>query len=214
MSLLADRRSASPIHAPALPGFEHLRRYWDPTQACMTVKVLPGEFYVSTQHELVTTVLGSCVAACIRNPRLGIGGMNHFMLPDGGGDADSPVSASMRYGTYAMEVLINQLFALGARRERLEAKVFGAARVLPGMSDIGERNAAFAIEYLKRESIRLLAEDLGHNEPCKIYYFAQSGRVLLKRLRSLRNDTIVQRERDYAEKLGTLARGSAADLFK
>jgi chemotaxis protein CheD len=86
--------------------------------------------------------------------------------------------------------------------------------VLPGMSDIGERNAAFAIEYLKRESIRVLAEDLGHDEPCKIYYFAQTGRVLLKRLKSLRNDTIVRRERDYAAKLDKISSGGAADLFK
>lgn len=175
-------------------------------------KIGPGEYYITQRDMLIVTVLGSCVSACLRDPVAKVGGMNHFMLPTR--DGEGPLSASARYGAYAMEVLINQLFALGARRERLEAKVFGAARVLPGMSDIGERNAAFAIDYLKRESIRVLAEDLGHNEPCKIYYFAQTGRVLLKRLRSLRNDTIVQRERDYAEKLGTLSRGSAADLFK
>jgi chemotaxis protein CheD len=138
--------------------------------------------------------------------------MNHFMLPDR--DTEGPLSASARYGAYAMEVLINQLFALGARRERLEAKVFGAARVLPGMSDIGERNAAFAIAYLKRESIRVVAEDLGSEEPCKIYFFPQSGRVMLKRLKSLRNDTIVKRERDYAARLDRISgRAGSADLF-
>jgi chemotaxis protein CheD len=175
-------------------------------------KIGPGEYYITQRDMLIVTVLGSCVSACLRDPVAKVGGMNHFMLPDR--DGEGPLSASARYGAYAMEVLINQLFALGARRERLEAKVFGAARVLPGMSDIGERNAAFAIEYLKRESIRVLAEDLGHDEPCKIYYFAQSGRVLLKRLKSLRNDTIVQRERDYAAKLDKISSGGAADLFK
>jgi chemotaxis protein CheD len=175
-------------------------------------KIGPGEYYITQRDMLIVTVLGSCVSACLRDPVAKVGGMNHFMLPDR--DAEGPLSASARYGAYAMEVLINQLFALGARRERLEAKVFGAARVLPGMSDIGERNAAFAIDYLKRESIRVLAEDLGHDEPCKIYYFAQSGRVLLKRLKSLRNDTIVQRERDYAAKLDKISSGGAADLFK
>lgn len=175
-------------------------------------KIGPGEYYITQRDMLIVTVLGSCVSACLRDPVAKVGGMNHFMLPDR--DVEGPLSASARYGAYAMEVLINQLFALGARRERLEAKVFGAARVLPGMSDIGERNAAFAIEYLKRESIRVLAEDLGHDEPCKIYYFAQSGRVLLKRLKSLRNDTIVQRERDYAAKLDKISSGGAADLFK
>ena len=175
-------------------------------------KIGPGEYYITQRDMLIVTVLGSCVSACLRDPVAKVGGMNHFMLPDREGEG--PLSASARYGAYAMELLINQLFALGARRERLEAKVFGAARVLPGMSDIGERNAAFAIDYLKRESIRVLAEDLGHDEPCKIYYFAQSGRVLLKRLKSLRNDTIVQRERDYAAKLDKISSGGAADLFK
>ena len=176
-------------------------------------KIGPGEYYITQRDMVIVTVLGSCVSACMRDPIAKVGGMNHFMLP--GRDAEGPLSASARYGAYAMEVLINQLFALGAKRERLEAKVFGAARVLPGMSDIGQRNAKFALDYLKRESIRVLAEDLGHEEPCKIYFFAQTGRVLLKRLKSLRNDTIVQRERDYAQRLERLSgRAGAADLFK
>jgi chemotaxis protein CheD len=175
-------------------------------------KIGPGEYYITQRDMMIVTVLGSCVSACMRDPVAKVGGMNHFMLPTR--DAEGPLSASARYGAYAMEVLINKLFALGARRERLEAKVFGAARVLPGMSDIGERNARFAIDYLKRESIRVLANDLGHDEPCKIYFFAQTGRVLLKRLKSLRNDTIVQRERDYAERLGRISGGGSADLFR
>jgi chemotaxis protein CheD len=176
-------------------------------------KIGPGEYYITQRDMVIVTVLGSCVSACMRDPVAKVGGMNHFMLPDR--DVEGPLSASARYGAYAMEVLINQLFALGARRERLEAKVFGAARVLPGMSDIGERNAAFAIDYLKRESIRVVAEDLGNDEPCKIYFFPQTGRVMLKRLKSLRNDTIVERERDYARKLEKLSvRAGSADLFK
>jgi chemotaxis protein CheD len=174
-------------------------------------KIGPGEYYITQRDMVIVTVLGSCVSVCLRDPVARVGGMNHFMLPDR--DVDGPLSASARYGAYAMEILINQLFALGARRERLEAKVFGAARVLPGMSDIGERNAAFAIKYLKRESIRVLAEDLGSDEPCKIYFFAQTGRVLLKRLKSLRNDTIARRERDYAKRLDSISRGGPADLF-
>ena len=176
-------------------------------------KIGPGEYYITQRDMVIVTVLGSCVSACMRDPVAKVGGMNHFMLPDR--DMEGPLSASARYGAYAMEVLINQLFALGARRERLEAKVFGAARVLPGMSDIGERNAAFAIDYLKRESIRVVAEDLGNDEPCKIYFFPQTGRVMLKRLKSLRNDTIVQRERDYARRLEKISGGAgSADLFK
>jgi len=176
-------------------------------------KIGPGEYYITQRDMVIVTVLGSCVSACMRDPIAKVGGMNHFMLPDR--DVEGPLSASARYGAYAMEVLINQLFALGARRERLEAKVFGAARVLPGMSDIGKRNAAFAIDYLKRESIRVVAEDLGNDEPCKIYFFPQTGRVMLKRLKSLRNDTIIERERDYARRLEKLSGGAgSADLFK
>jgi chemotaxis protein CheD len=174
-------------------------------------KIGPGEYYITQRNMVIVTVLGSCVSVCLRDPVARVGGMNHFMLPER--DIEGPLSASARYGAYAMEILINQLFALGARRERLEAKVFGAARVLPGISDIGERNAAFATKYLKRESIRVLAEDLGSDEPCKIYFFAQTGRVLLKRLKSLRNDTIVKRERDYAKRLDSISRGGSADLF-
>lgn len=176
-------------------------------------KIGPGEYYITQRDMVIVTVLGSCVSACMRDPVAKVGGMNHFMLPDR--DAEGPLSTSARYGAYAMEVLINQLFALGARRERLEAKVFGAARVLPGLSGIGERNAAFAMDYLKRESIRVVADDLGSSEPCKIYFFAQTGRVLLKRLKSLRNDTIVQRERDYAQRLERISGAAGiADLFK
>src|SRR3569832_486676 len=116
--------------------------YYDRTFDSDAAKILPGEYFFSLLVLLFVTVLGSCVAACIRDRVSGIGGMNHFMLPYGG-DADSPVSASMRYGTYAMEILINQVLKAGAKRENLEAKVFGGGAVLRGFtaSNVGERNA-------------------------------------------------------------------------
>src|SRR4051812_3924933 len=131
--------------------------YFDRTFDCDAAKILPGEYYFTPKDMLIVTVLGSCVAACIRDRVSGIGGMNHFMLPDGGGDADSPVSASMRYGTYAMEVLINDLLKAGARRENLEAKVFGGGAVLRGFTaiNVGERNAKFVLHYLQNESIKV-----------------------------------------------------------
>jgi chemotaxis protein CheD len=162
---------------------------------------------------VIVTVLGSCVSACLRDPKTNVGGMNHFMLPNHGTEPDGPLSESARYGAYAMEVLVNHLLALGARRERLEAKLFGAGRVIPGMSDIGERNAQFALEYLKRENIRVVAQDLGRDDASKVYFFPYTGRVLVKRLRMLRNDTIMERERDYAEQLGTLAKAKPVDFF-
>ena len=115
--------------------------YFDRSFKLETAKLLPGEYYVTDRNMMLVTVLGSCVAACVRDPRHGIGGMNHFMLPDVAGDGDSPVSNSARYGTYAMEILINQLIKLGARREALEAKVFGGGNVLRG-ADHRQRRAA------------------------------------------------------------------------
>jgi chemotaxis protein CheD len=126
--------------------------YYDRTFDCDAAKILPGEYYYTPKDMLIVTVLGSCVSACIRDRVKGLGGMNHFMLPDGG-DPGNPVSASMRYGTYAMEVLINDLLKAGARREHLEAKVFGGGAVLRGFSamNVGERNAAFVMQFLKTE---------------------------------------------------------------
>lgn len=83
--------------------------YYDRTFDCDAAKILPGEYYYTGKNMLIVTVLGSCVSACIRDRLTGLGGMNHFMLPDGGGDGGSPVSASMRYGSFAMEILINDL---------------------------------------------------------------------------------------------------------
>lgn len=188
--------------------------YYDRSFDCDAAKILPGEYYFTHKDMMIVTVLGSCVSACIRDRVSGIGGMNHFMLPDGG-DGDSPVSASMRYGTYAMEILINDLLKAGARRENLEAKVFGGGNVLRGFVaiNVGERNARFVKEYLKAENIRVVAEDLNDVWPRKVYFFPRTGKVLVKKLRQLHNNTLVNREQDYANKLVTKPVGGAVDLF-
>ncbi|MGB7480062.1 MAG: chemoreceptor glutamine deamidase CheD [Burkholderiaceae bacterium] len=189
--------------------------YYDRTFDRDAAKILPGEYYFTCKDMMIVTVLGSCVAACIRDGVTGIGGMNHFMLPYGGGDADSPVSASMRYGTYAMEVLINELLKAGARRENLEAKVFGGGNVLAGFAsmNVGERNASFVREYLRIENIRLLAEDLNDVYPRKVYFFPRTGRVLVKKLKQLHNNTLVNREQDYANRLQSTRVAGAVELF-
>ncbi|HYG42147.1 MAG TPA: chemoreceptor glutamine deamidase CheD [Bordetella sp.] len=160
------------------------RHYFDSAFHCPAVRVLPNEYYVATADEdlMISTVLGSCVAACIRDPHVGVGGMNHFMLPEG--DADTPASATMRYGAYAMEVLINELLKAGASRERLEAKVFGGGAVLSAMQqlNIGERNARFVLNYLKTEGIPVLAQDLGDVHARRIGYFPRSGQVMVRKL--------------------------------
>jgi len=190
--------------------------YYDRTFDCEAAKILPGEYYYTAKDMLIVTVLGSCVSACIRDRVRGLGGMNHFMLPDsGGGDAGSPVSASMRYGTNAMEVLINDLLKAGARRENLEAKVFGGGAVLRGFSamNVGERNAAFVTRFLKTERIPVLAEDLNDIYPRKVYFFPRSGKVLVKKLMQTQNDTLAKRELDYASRLKVAPVVGDIDLF-
>ncbi len=189
--------------------------YYDRTFDRDAAKILPGEYYFTGKDMLIVTVLGSCVAACIRDRVSGVGGMNHFMLPDSGGDADSPVSASMRYGTYAMEILINELLKAGARRENLEAKVFGGGNVLRGFISInvGERNAQFVRDYLRAEKIRITAEDLNDIHPRKVYFFPRTGKVLVKKLKQLNNNSLVNREQDYASRLQTSKVSGDVELF-
>jgi chemotaxis protein CheD len=187
--------------------------YYDRTFDCEAAKILPGEYYYTGRDMLIVTVLGSCVSACIRDRVTGLGGMNHFMLPDGGDSG--PVSASMRYGTYAMEVLINDLLKAGARRENMEAKVFGGGAVLKGFSsmNVGERNASFVMNYLKTEKMRVLAEDLNDIYPRKVYFFPRTGKVLVKKLMQTHNDTLARRELDYASRLKVTPVSGAIDLF-
>ncbi|TWI66639.1 chemotaxis protein CheD [Pseudoduganella lurida] len=188
--------------------------YYDRTFDCDAAKILPGEYYFTNKDMLIVTVLGSCVSACIRDRVTGLGGMNHFMLPDSGSDG-SPVSASARYGTYAMEVLINSLLKNGARRDNLEAKVFGGGAVLKGFTamNVGERNAAFVQQFLRNERIRIAAEDLNDVYPRKVYFFPRTGRVLVKKLMQSHNDTLAKREIEYASRLKAKPVAGEIELF-
>lgn len=190
--------------------------YFDRRLNLDAAKILPGEYYVTTREMVLVTVLGSCVTACIRDRLSGIGGMNHFMLPEGVNDLSDPLSASARYGSFAMELLLNQLAKLGAHRSLLEAKVFGGGNVLPGMTamNVGGRNAKFVVEFLAREKIRVAAQDLNDNYARKVYFFPKTGRVLLKKLRNLHNDTILQREREYTSRLKSTPVGGDVELFE
>jgi len=195
---------------------EHLatNRYFDRHFEADAAKILPGEYYVSDQGMLLVTVLGSCVAACIRDVEAGIGGMNHFMLPDDGGRSET-VGTSARYGSYAMEVLINHLLKMGARRNRLEAKVFGGGAVMASLasSNVGVRNAEFVLNYLKTEKIPIVAKDLLDSYPRKVYYFPQNGRVLVKKLHRVHNETLFSRERDYKARLSGSSLEGDVELF-
>ena len=190
--------------------------YFDRTFDTQAAKISPGEYYFTDKDMLIVTVLGSCVSACIRDIKTGIGGMNHFMLPDSAkADKDSPISESMRYGTYAMEVLINELIRNGARRNNLEAKIFGGGNVLRSFTanNVGERNATFVKKFLKDEGISISSEDLLDIYPRKVYFLPKTGKVLVKKLKQLNNYTLVKREEAYSSKLKSTDVGGDVDLF-
>ncbi|MCB1875749.1 MAG: chemoreceptor glutamine deamidase CheD [Chromatiales bacterium] len=190
-----------------LAGFEQVNRYWDRRSNVVAAKILPGEYYVTRSDEMITTVLGSCVAACIRDRVFGIGGMNHFMLPihddpsSFAGNSNRILSSATRYGNYAMEHLINTILTNGGHRKNLEVKVFGGGRIISELTDVGRKNIEFVCSYLETEGFQVTAKDLGGDSPRKVVYYPKSGRVLMKKLRSLHNDTIVQRERRYLHEI-------------
>lgn len=202
----------------ALRGFTHINRYWDKLHDIYAAKILPGEYYVTISDEAIVTVLGSCVSACIRDKVFGIGGMNHFMLPVGNDERLEMLKSATdatRYGNFAMEKMINDILKNGGRRENLEVKLFGGARVIKNMStmDIGKRNINFVREYIETEHIDLISEDLGDVFPRKVMYFPASGKVRVKRLRSMHNDTIVQREINYRHELEEQPAQTDIELF-
>ena len=188
--------------------------YFDTTFQSPAARILPGEYHVTRDDMVIVTVLGSCVAACLRDPESGIGGMNHFLLPDTAGSVDAD-GASARYGSYAMEVLINQLVKLKARRSRLEAKVFGGANVIPGMHqlNIGHRNADFVLDFLKTERIPVIASDLEDTCPRKVAYFPRTGVVRMKRLVDAGSREIVQREQRYKAEFSQAPVAGDIELF-
>ncbi|QYZ66543.1 MAG: chemotaxis protein CheD [Gammaproteobacteria bacterium (ex Lamellibrachia satsuma)] len=184
----------------SLPGFETINRYWDRNHKMPAAKILPGEYYVTTNDEIITTVLGSCVSACIWDTVFGIGGMNHFMLPlsdSGSWGGSDLVSTSTRYGNYAMEHMINDILRHGGHRPNLSVKIFGDGKIISGMSDVGEKNIQFIREYIEQEQLRLLGEDVGDIYPRKVVFYPASGRVRIKKLKHMHNDTVVKREVAY-----------------
>ncbi len=189
-------------------------RYFDRHFEREAVKILPGEYYATTNDTLIVTVLGSCVSVCLRDPIAGVSGMNHFLLPNEGGSNDV-LSESARYGVYAMDILINHMLKLGASRYRMEAKVFGGGNVLKGFTStsVGERNSEFVLDYLKTENIPILAKDLLDIYPRKVYFFPDTGQVLVRKIKSLHNTTIMDRESAYRMQLRNSQASGDVELF-
>jgi chemotaxis protein CheD len=186
--------------ALSLPGFEHVKRAWNEAYGANSARLNPGEYYVTKNDEAIYTTLGSCISACIRDRISGIGGMNHFMLPasaEEGGWKAAGLGSATRYGNFAMEHLINEILKNGGSRQNLEVKLFGGGRIIANMTDVGKRNISFARDYIETEGLRVTSEDVGDIFPRMVVYFPNTGKVRVKRLRSLHNNTIAEQETQY-----------------
>lgn len=190
------------------------RRYFDPRFEATIITVAPGEHEITAaKDEIVATVLGSCVSVCMRDPQLGIGGLNHFLLPRSNGSADA--GAGERYGDTAMEVLINDLLKRGAKRSNFEAKVFGGARVLSGatMLAIGDNNVAFVTEFLNREGIPIVSKDVGGTRSRRIHYQPSSGRAWVQHVQPTARDSDQEQEIAYLNRLKTQPVAGEVEIF-
>ncbi len=173
------------------------------------VKILPGEYFVHNEDMLIMTTLGSCIAACLYDRNAKVGGMNHFMLPDGAGE-------SGRYGSYAMELLINEMMKRGASRMTMEAKVFGGGQVVSGMTtmNVGERNTNFVMDYLKTERIPIVSKDVLDVYPRKVCFLPGSGKAMVKRLAPTNTDALLAQDRAAAQRaVPANTGGGSVDLF-
>lgn len=202
------------MSSSSLMEFSHIRRMQDTRFPYEIAVILPGEYFVSSEPRVVYTVLGSCISVCLRDPLVHVGGMNHFMLsaPTSGGGHDSWADSG-RYGSFAMEMLINDILKRGGRKGRLEAKVFGGGKIYDGAMDIGAANAAWALDYLEREGVPLMKANVGDVCPRKVYFFTDSGKVLLKKLDRLVAKAIAEEEGQYQRKLQRAPVESEVTLF-
>ncbi len=204
--------SAPPAASPAgvIFGFEHIERTTLPGSEKIRAKVRPGELYISRLDEEIMTILGSCIAVCVRDPVAGVGGMNHFLLPE----SNQPeIAESNRYGVWAMEMLINSLLKLGASRERLEIKVTGGGQIGSTGSMISSNNINFIDRFLAVEGFQPKARDVGGSNPRKIFYHPLSGRLIVNKLPPLQNAELSMEEIQLSRRLSRRSLSGAVELF-
>jgi len=190
--------------------------FWDPRLNALVSTVQPGGFAVTRRPDLVLgTLLGSCVAACICDPEAGIGGLNHFLLPDDGGTAARTPGQATRYGVHAMEVLINEVLKQGGRRNRLQAKLFGGANViaLSAPSSVGERNQRFTVEFLQREGIPITARDLGGEQARRVFFRPSTNKVLVQVLGRTDADRVEREEARLRRRFDNAPASGGVELF-
>ena len=187
----------------------------DPSDNLMSIKILPGEFYVTQQNEKIETVLGSCISACVRDPVAGVGGMNHFMLPveKQSCAVRAELADANRYGNYAMENMVNALLKLGAQRKQLEFKVFGGGRIMSQMTNVGWYNIGFTFDYLYTEGFRIVSQDIGDIYPRKVVFYPTTGRVRVRRLNAMHTQTLVDQEIQYRHNVDSRPVEGDIELF-
>ncbi len=187
--------------------------------------IFAGECYISKKKEVISTVLGSCISVCLYDIIEGIGGMNHFMLPESSALSNQLFSnetsinkeelseQSMRYGITAMEVLIAEMQKSGAKRLNLKAKIFGGGKVIARKStttSVGDKNIGFARAYLKMEGISIVKEDVGDTYGRKIFFITGRDSVFVKKVAI--EPTAIE-EQEYLKKLMEIKRKSDVTLF-
>ncbi len=203
-----DRRGPDPMTQPGVP------RYYDRETGVMHVKIGPGDFYVTeAANEMLVTILGSCVAVCMRDPVLGVGGMNHFLLPESASGEWGGIGAVTRYGNHAMETLINDIVALGGVRARFEVKVFGGGHVIDSSLAIGQKNAEFAERYLANEGMPIAAKHVGGFLPRRIHYFPRTGKVQMLQLRRSTDEAVFKAEQELRSRIAIKPVEGGVDLF-
>lgn len=197
--------------------YDHIKKFTTNDCHRVVARILPGEYYVTGQDEVITTVLGSCISACVHDSATGIGGMNHFMLPVGddksSGWSGTDANTSNRYGNFAMESLINDLMKMGGDRSRFTVKIFGGGKILESMTDVGSRNIDFVRSYLRSEGFRIDSEDVGDKFPRKVNYYPATGKVRVKKLRALYSDDIAKRESVFLSQIKKEQVGGEMELF-
>lgn len=189
-----------------LPGFSHVNRFFDKRRGCPIATIKPGEYYITQNEEIISTVLGSCISVCIFDEQVKIGGMNHFMLPSQNENGSSwemtSVSSTTRFGNFAMEQLINKLLARGCHHNDLKFKVFGGGNIIPGDSiNVGDNNITFIKSFMADEGYKVIAHDVGDVYPRKVQFFPLTGKVNVKKLPTVNRDEITKAEKTYDKKL-------------
>lgn len=208
---LFQHRTSKDSYAPT----DEVKRFYDPRFKATSVMVLPGRHYVSkVSEEMIVTLLGSCVAACIRDPITAVGGLNHFLLPESNSGQWGQANAAMRYGNHAMETLINDIIKQGGIRSRLEIKVFGGAHIIEGRStlSVGQQNVDFVENYLQNEGFTIAAKHLGGPLPRRIHYFPVSGKVNMLLLRRAPDNDLFKKEREYQSTIKTDDNDDSGDV--